>query len=115
MLGCQSDRTTPPNRVELLFKLYENIIRTYATAVIIVAISWEIWIYKPYIVVLRKFCFILGLFLVIITELSLCILFNLVELKLSNFSNGFFLFTCYDIKQMSNQDLQKGTNCSVNI
>ena len=24
MLGCQSDRTTPPNRVEELFKLYYN-------------------------------------------------------------------------------------------
>ena len=32
MLGCQSDRTTPPNRVEELFKLYYNIVRTYAQA-----------------------------------------------------------------------------------
>ena len=30
MLGCQSDRTTSPNRVEELFKLYYNIVRTYA-------------------------------------------------------------------------------------
>ena len=41
MLGCQSDRTTFPNHVEELFKLYYNIVRTYAKTLYIAHDNFE--------------------------------------------------------------------------